>query len=261
MVTPMSHSHEGEDHGAGVTQVDISPDAVVLVVEDDTDTRTLIDRFLRENGFRVIPARNGREMWDAIENAAIDLVLLDIMLPDTSGIDLCRAVRAQSKVPLIILSARGSETDRVLGLELGADDYIAKPFNRLELLARIRAVLRRAAETPDPARVGGSRKIGFDGWILDTARRELTAPDGAVIDLSAAEYDLLRAFSEHRQRVLALDQLLELSRHRVGDVFDRSIDVLVGRLRRNIEREDDSRLVIRTLRGAGYMFIASPRLL
>lgn len=255
----MTRSPTGGDHGAGITRVDAPSGAVILVVEDDTDTRVLIDRFLRENGFRVIPARNGPEMWDAIDNATVHLVLLDIMLPGTSGLDLCRALRGRSKVPVIILSARGSETDRVLGLELGADDYIAKPFSRPELLARIRAVLRRAAETPDPVRVGGSRKIGFDAWILDAARRELTAADGAVIDLSAAEYDLLLAFIEHPQRILTRDQLLELSRHRAGEVFDRSVDVLVGRLRRKIGREGDARPLIKTLRSAGYMFTASPR--
>lgn len=255
----MNHSRTGDNPDAANTWTDQPQGAVILVVEDDTETRALIDRFLRENGFRVIPARNGPEMWEAIDNATIDLVLLDIMLPGTSGLDLCRALRGRSKVPVIMLSARGSEMDRVLGLELGADDYIAKPFSRPELLARIRAVLRRAADTPDKVKLGGSRKIGFDGWILDTARRELTAADGAVIDLSAAEYDLLFAFIEHPQRVLTRGQLLELSRHRAGEVFDRSVDVLVGRLRRKVEREGETQPLIKTLRGAGYMFTASPR--
>jgi two-component system OmpR family response regulator len=162
-------------------------------------------------------------------------------------------------VPVIILSARGSETDRVLGLELGADDYIAKPFSRPELLARIRAVLRRVIEAPTPIGAADGRRIAFDGWTLDTSRRELIAADGAVIDLSAAEYDLLLAFIEHPQRVLTRDQLLELSRGRAGDVFDRSVDVLVARLRRKIERDDAARPLIKTMRGAGYMFAPSPR--
>lgn len=250
----------GHDHQPDTTaRHAIPPEAAILVVEDDAGTRSLIDRFLRENGFRVIPARDGREMWEAIEHATVDLVLLDIMLPGVSGLDLCRALRTKSRVPVIILSARGSETDRVLGLELGADDYIAKPFSRPELLARIRAVLRRVAEAPVPITATGARRIGFDGWTLDTSRRELIAADGAVIDLSAAEYDLLLAFIEHPQRVLTRDQLLELSRGRAGEVFDRSVDVLVGRLRRKIERDDDPRPLIKTLRGAGYMFTASPR--
>lgn len=255
----MRQFHDGKDHDAMISRVDLTPEALILVVEDDTDTRTLVARFLRQNGFRVNPARNGREMWEAIENTPVDLVLLDVMLPGTSGFDLCRALRGRSKVPVIILSARGSEGDRVLGLELGADDYIAKPFSRPELLARIRAVLRRVADTPNSVRLGGSHKVGFDGWVLDTARRELTAADGAVIDLSAAEYNLLLAFIEHPQRILTREQLLELSRHRTGGVFDRSVDVLVGRLRRKIEREHQSRLLIKTLRGAGYMFTADPR--
>lgn len=248
----------GEPHGA-TSRGALPPESVILIVEDDGGVRLLIDRFLRENGFRVIPARDGREMWEVLANASIDLVLLDIMLPGTSGLDLCRELRARSQVPIVILSARGSETDRVLGLELGADDYIAKPFSRPELLARIRAVLRRTAEGPARAQAAGGRNISFDDWTLDTGRRELLAKDGAVIDLSAAEYDLLLAFIEHPQRVLTRDQLLELARGRAADVLDRSIDVLVGRLRRKIERDDDARPLIKTLRGAGYMFTASPR--
>lgn len=240
-------------------RAELPPDAAILVVEDDGDTRMLIGRFLRENGYRVLATRDGREMWEVMKQLPIDLVLLDVMLPGTSGLDLCRELRTRSQVPIIMLTARGSETDRVLGLELGADDYIAKPFSRPELLARIRAVLRRASLPVDTARSVGSRRIGFDGWMLDTARRELIAPDGAGIDLSAAEYDLLLAFIEHPQRVLSRDQLLELSRNRAGDVFDRSIDVLVGRLRRKIEPDDGSPVLIKTLRGAGYMFTASPR--
>lgn len=258
-MSPLIPSTEGEERAGPAPRNTVPPEAAILVVEDDTGTRMLIDRFLRENGFRVVLARDGREMWEAIEHATVDLVLLDIMLPGTSGLDLCRALRERSKVPVIILSARGSETDRVLGLELGADDYIAKPFSRPELLARIRAVLRRAVGIPAPIGATGERKIGFDDWTLDTGRRELTAGDGAVIDLSAAEYDLLLAFIEHPQRVLTRDQLLELSRGRTGDVFDRSVDVLVGRLRRKVERDDDARPLIKTLRGAGYMFTANPR--
>lgn len=246
------------DRASSTPGTGLSPDATILVVEDDVGTRRLIERFLGENGFRVIPARDGREMWEAIDGAVIDLVLLDIMLPGTSGIDLCRMLRDRSRVPVIIVSARGSETDRVLGLELGADDYLAKPFSRPELLARIRAVLRRAAGAPEPITGRERAKIGFEGWVLDTGKRELIAADGAVIDLSAAEYDLLLAFIEHPQRVLTRDQLLELARGRVGEVFDRSVDVLVGRLRRKIERNADARPLIKTMRGAGYMFTASP---
>jgi two-component system OmpR family response regulator len=258
-MTPTDRPTADDIDPFALARAELVSDAAILVVEDDGDTRMLIGRFLRENGYRVLAARDGREMWEVAGQVPIDLVLLDVMLPGASGLDLCRDLRARSQVPIIMLTARGSETDRVLGLELGADDYIAKPFSRPELLARIRAVLRRAASPANTAQPGSHRRIGFDGWTLDTARRELVAPDGAGIDLSAAEYDLLLAFIEHPQRVLSRDQLLELSRNRVGDVFDRSIDVLVGRLRRKIEPEDGGPVLIKTLRGAGYMFTASPR--
>lgn len=205
----MTHSPDIEDRDGAIIGIDPPSNAVILVVEDDTETRMLIDRFLRENGFHVIPARNGPEMWDAIDNTTVHLVLLDIMLPGTSGLDLCRLLRAKSKIPVIILSARGAEMDRVLWLELGADDYIAKPFSRPELMARIRAVLRRAAEIPDQVMAGGSRKIGFDDWILDTARRELIAPDGAVIDLAlaAVSHDLRTPITRMRLRAGFLTDL------------------------------------------------------
>lgn len=229
----------------------------VLIVEDDTETRLLLTRFLQENGLRATGVRDGREMWDAVDELPIDLVLLDVMLPGTPGLDLCRALREKSDVPIVMLTARGSETDRVLGLELGADDYISKPFSRLELLARIRAVLRRRtiSITEPPSR--GQRMLEFLGWTLDLARRELHTPIGAGVDLSGAEYDVLLAFLEHPQRVLTRDQILELSRSRTGDVFDRSVDVLISRLRRKIEPENDHQSLIKTVRGAGYMFIPS----
>lgn len=237
----------------------LPPEARLLLVEDDGETRNLVARLLRENGMAVTTARDGREMWEAIQNSKVDLILLDVMLPGASGLDLCRELRARSSVPIIMLTAKGTEADRVVGLELGADDYIAKPFSRPELLARIRAVLRRAQAAPDQERAIGSRIIGFAGWILDTSRRELTAPDGSGTDLSTAEYDLLLAFLEHPQRILTRDQILEQSRHRVGAVFDRSVDVLVSRLRRKLEPNEVSVTCIKTVRGAGYMFCVTPR--
>jgi two-component system OmpR family response regulator len=233
---------------------DLPPSAHVLVVEDDGDTRLLLTRFLAENGLRATGVRDGREMWDVLERVPVDLVLLDIMLPGTTGLDLCRALREKSNVAIIMVTARGAETDRVLGLEFGADDYVAKPFSRPELLARIRAVLRRGS-APRSATEPGRRYLEFEGWRLDTARRELSAPGGGTVDLSGAEYDVLLAFLEHPQRVLTRDQILELSRNRAGDPFDRSVDVLVSRLRRKIEPENASRPLIKTVRGAGYMFV------
>ena len=228
----------------------------ILVVEDDTGTRALLARFLGENGFRATGARNGPEMWEALEGTAIDLVLMDVMLPGASGLDLCRAVRRTSAVPIIMVTARGSETDRVLGLELGADDYVPKPFSRAELLARVRAVLRRGrgiVEEPSGARI---RRMRFASWVLDTARHELTAPDGAVVEISGAEYAVLLAFLEHPQRVMTRDRILELSRNRIGEVFDRSVDVLVSRLRRKRGAPEEASEMIKTVRGAGYLFAA-----
>lgn len=230
----------------------------VLVVEDDRDTRLLVARLLREGGLRVSAARDGREMWETIEHSTVDLILLDIMLPGTSGLDLCRTIRQSSIVPIIMLTARGSETDRVVGLELGADDYIAKPFSPAELLARVRAVLRRSTGLMLADEGRRSRRITFESWVLDVARRELLDPNGVVIDLSTAEFDLLLAFVEHPQRVLSRDQLLELSRQRVGDVFDRSIDVLVSRLRRKLEADPLQPGLIKTVRNMGYLFVPRP---
>jgi two-component system OmpR family response regulator len=233
----------------------LTPEAHVLVVEDDGEMRNLIAKFLRQNGYRATGARDGREMWETLANAAVDLILLDVMLPGQSGLDLTRALRAKSQVPIIMVTARGDETDRVLGLELGADDYIPKPFSRPELLARIRAVLRRAQGNDQRASGLVADRLLFAGWALDTRRRELTAPDGVAVDLSGGEYDLLLAFCEHAQRVLSRDQLLDLARNRVSDALDRTVDVMVSRLRRKMEPTEESPTIIKTIRGAGYMFV------
>lgn len=233
----------------------LDPEAHVLVVEDDAAMRHLITRLLRENGFRATGVRDGREMWETLRNTAIDLVLLDVMLPGPSGLDLLRMLRAErAALPVVMVTAKGAEADRVIGLELGADDYLPKPFGRRELLARIRAVLRRAGPSAGgPGGAARAHRLRFDRWTVDLARRELVAPGGAVVDLSGAEYDLLLAFLEHPQRVLARDQILELSRGRLADPNDRSVDVLVSRLRRKLE--DGGTAMIKTVRGAGYMFL------
>lgn len=235
----------------------LDAEAHILVVEDDGEMRLLLARLLRENGFAVSAARDGREMRDVLAHAAppVDLVLLDVMLPGTSGMDLLRELRAVSRMPVMMLTARGEETDRVLGLEFGADDYVTKPFGRRELVARIRAVLRRAPGAMDAPAVTG-RLLRFAGWTLDTGRRELSSPAGAAVDLSGAEYDLLMAFLSRPQRVLGRDQLLEVGSRRLGDAFDRSVDVQVSRLRRKIEPEAGMPPLIKTVRGAGYVFVA-----
>jgi two-component system, OmpR family, response regulator len=224
---------------------------VILLVEDDPALRTLTTRALQENGYVVRPCATAPEMWIALEAGPVDLVLLDFMLPGTSGIDLCRQLRRESEVPIIFVSAKGSETDRVIGLELGADDYIAKPFGTRELIARVRAVLRRGGLERSQAE-RGQGVAEFDGWSVSFPRRELTSPGGAVVDLTGAEFDLLAALIDHPQRVIARERLIELSRTRMGDSSDRSIDVLVSRVRRKLSSAGKDAPII-TVRGVGYM--------
>jgi len=247
-----------KDPGADLRDA-LSPQPHVLIVEDDGEMRHLIARHLRDNGFTVTPARDGREMREVLRAAgvSVDLILLDVMLPGTSGVELLRELRTSSKIPVVFLTARAEEMDRVLGLEFGADDYIVKPFGRRELVARLRAVLRRTSDVPDaPAPAGIADALVFDDWVLNIGRRELTAPDGSLVDLSGAEYDLLMAFLTHPQRVLSREELLETARRRIGDIFDRSIDVLVSRLRRKIEPLEGSPALIKTVRGSGYVLVA-----
>ncbi|WP_242138918.1 response regulator transcription factor [Sphingomonas sp. TREG-RG-20F-R18-01] len=231
-----------------------TPPTIVLV-EDDPALRTLTTRALQEHGYLVRPAASAPEMWLAMEAGPVDLVLLDIMLPGTDGIELCRKLRQQSNVPIIFVSARGSETDRVVGLELGADDYLAKPFGTRELTARIRAVLRRV-DAPRDARDREQGLLRFDGWTVNLPRRELRSPSGAVVDLTGAEFDLLTSLLDHAGRVIARERLIELSRTRMGDSTDRSVDVLVSRLRRKLSVGDQPPPIV-TVRGVGYMFNAT----
>ncbi|MGQ3356387.1 MAG: response regulator [Phreatobacter sp.] len=226
--------------------------ASLLVVDDDGEILSLVAKFLRGNGFRVHTARNGVEMTEALGRTPVDLIVLDLMLPGTSGLDLCRNLRRTSSIPVVMLTAKGDDIDRIIGLEVGADDYLPKPFNPRELLARVNAVLRRSRGGGAQADRAG-RGFAFDGWRLDTLKRELTNPAGVVVDLSTGEYDLLLAFLEAPQRVLSRDFLLDAARNRTSDAFDRTIDVQVSRLRRKIGGPAD---LIKTVRGAGYMFTA-----
>ena len=228
----------------------------ILIVEDDPALRVLLGRRLQENGFKPAMAQSAPEAWRILKEMSVDLVLLDIMLPGTSGLDICKAIRRESDIPIIIVSARGEETDRILGLELGADDYVPKPFSTKELIARIRAVLRRGSPdwTPNRETQGMMR---FSGWTLDTRRHELMAPAGATVDLSGAEYALLVVLLDNAQRVIGRERLLELSRSRLGESSDRSIDVLISRLRRKLSQDDAGKDLIRTIRGVGYMMTAA----
>jgi two-component system OmpR family response regulator len=225
----------------------------VLVVDDDGQILSLVAKFLRANGFRVHTARSGAEMSEALKHTVIDLIVLDLMLPGRNGLDLCRDLRRTSSIPVIMLTAKGEETDRIIGLEVGADDYLPKPFNPRELLARINAVLRRMRSPDQLPFERGGRAIQFAGWRLDTLKRELTDPRGVVVDLSTGEYDLLLAFLEAPQRVLTREFLLDAARNRSIDAFDRSIDVQVSRLRRKLDSVED---LIKTVRGVGYLFAA-----
>jgi two-component system OmpR family response regulator len=230
--------------------------ASILVVDDDHDIRTLLAAFLESHGFTVATARDGGEMQRQLEQGRHDLAILDLMLPGQDGLELCRLLRQRSTMPIIMLTARAEETDRIVGLEIGADDYVTKPFNPRELLARIRAVLRRSAGM---AAAGlqdmPARSFRFDGWALSMERRELTNPAGVMVDLSTGEFDLLAAFLEAPNRVLTREHLLEAARNQPDAVFDRAIDVQVSRLRKKIEPEESSPPMIRTIRGAGYLFV------
>jgi two-component system OmpR family response regulator len=227
----------------------------LLVVDDDREIRDLVCRLLQKHGYRVETARDARAMEDVLATARIDLVILDVMLPGKSGLDICRELRAKSPVPILMLTAMGDETDRIVGLEMGADDYLAKPFNPRELLARIRAILRRVATAASSGPAAPAPKcLRFAGWKLDLGRRRLEAPDGVIVDLTTGEYELLIAFAERPQRVLTRNQLLDLARGRDAVPFDRSIDVQVSRIRRKIEGDPRAPAMIVTVRGDGYMF-------
>jgi len=229
-------------------------EAHILVVDDDAQIRQLAAKLLRGHGYRVSLARDGREMREALQTAHMDLVILDIMLPGGNGLDLCREIRAGSSIPVIMLTALGSDTDRIVGLEIGADDYLPKPFNPRELLARINAVLRRARGSAANPQSNAIHLV-FEGWSLDTRRRELTNPSGAVVDLSTGEYDLLLTFLEYPQRVLTRDQLMDGAKHRTATGFDRAIDIQVSRLRKKLEGDPGAPEMIKTIRGTGYMFV------
>lgn len=232
----------------------------ILVVDDDREIRDLLARFLGRHNYRVTVAADGKEMRKALEDWAIDLVVLDLMLPGEDGLTLCRNLRAESDLPVIMLTAMGEDTDRIIGLEMGADDYLPKPFNPRELLARMKAVLRRAGSDRGararPAAEDEDRDtvVTFAGWRFNLDARELHSPDGALVQLSGGEFELLAAFTSRPQRVLSRDQLLDLARGRDAQAFDRAIDVQVSRLRRKIEQDPANPALIKTVRGGGYMF-------
>jgi two-component system OmpR family response regulator len=231
----------------------MDPTIHVLVVDDHRDIRDLLSQFLSQYGLRVTTAAGGGEMKQALRTASIDLVVLDIMMPGEDGLSLCRHLRSTSQTPVILLTAVAEETDRIIGLEMGADDYLTKPFSPRELLARIKAVLRRTQSLPAQHPVS-DEKIAFAHWVLDVARRELSSSDGVGVALSSAEFSLLTTFVNHPHRVLSRDQLLDLTRGREAVALDRSIDNQVSRLRRKIELDPSNPVLIKTVWGGGYLF-------
>ena len=228
----------------------------ILVVDDDREIRDLLARFLERNRFRVTAVRDGREARRAWANGNYQLVVLDLMLPGESGLDLARWMRSQGNLPIVMLTAMGDETDRIIGLELGADDYLPKPFNPRELMARMRAVMRRTGERDERRPETENRVLRFAGWTLEPLRRRLLNPDGAEVPLTGGEYDLLLALIERANRVLTRDMLLDLLRGRQAGPFDRAIDVAISRLRRKLEDDGRNAQVIKTVRGGGYVLAA-----
>ncbi len=228
----------------------------LLVVDDDQEIRVLLNRFLNKQGFRVSIAADSTEMQEILAKWKIDLVVLDRMLPGKDGLSICKELRATSKVPVVMLTVLGEENDRIEGFNVGVDDYIAKPFNPHELLARVRAVLRRTHMVPPSNAEGFGRLLKFGHWRLDIARRQLTARTGTLVDLSATEFDLLATFAERPGIVLSRDQLLDLAGGQVEMPFDRKIDMQVSRLRRKIEDDPKNPILIQTVRGGGYRFAA-----
>ena len=228
----------------------------ILVVDDDPEIRHLLRQYLEKNGYQVTAVGEGGGMWMTLERSRVDLIVLDLMLPGVDGLELCRDLRARSKVPVIMLTARGDEMDRVLGLEMGADDYLAKPFSARELLARIKVVLRRVRDLPVDPLADSPERLAFNGWTLDTRTQHLTSPDGLVVPLSQAEFRLLQTLLIHPNRALTRDQLLDLTQGRDARPFDRSIDVLIGRLHRHLGDDAREPELIKTVRGRGYMLAA-----
>jgi two-component system OmpR family response regulator len=236
--------------------IEMMPTPHLLIVDDDRAIRDLLTKFFVQHGYRVSVAAEGRAMLQVLQAARIDLIVLDVMLPGEDGLSLCRRLRADSTIPIIMLTAKGEDTDRIVGLEMGADDYLPKDFNPRELLSRVRAVLRRSTNPPAKELSTSSQVLEFHGWRIVLARRQLFSPAGALVPLRSGEYDLLLALVERPQRVLTRDQLLDLVRGRSANVFARSIDVQISRLRRKIEADPKEPAFIKTVRSGGYVFAA-----
>jgi two-component system, OmpR family, response regulator len=227
--------------------------AHILVVDDDRDINTLLSEYLEKNGYKALSAGDGKAMWKALDENRVDLIVLDLNLPGEDGLTLCRNLRTRSNIPVIMLTARGEPLDRILGLEMGADDYLPKPFEPRELFARIRSVLRRTQSLPPSMQDAEPQQMRFAGWMMDFTARHLINPEGVVVALSGAEFRLLKIFLEHANRVLSRDQLLNLTQGRDADPFDRSIDLQISRLRQKLGEDARSPQIIKTVRNEGYV--------
>jgi len=233
----------------------VNDQAHILVVDDDRDIRKPLAEYLRRHGFRTSVAADGREMDKALAAASVDLVVLDIMMPGEDGLAICRRLQGTSQIPVILLTALGEPTDRIVGLEIGADDYVTKPFEPRELLARVKSVLRRSQMLPR-RQMHSTGRVTFDGWRFDFARKEIVGEDGVVVRLSSGEHLLLVSLIEHAGLVLTRDQLLDLTKGRQTQLFDRSIDNQISRLRRKLEQDPKNPRIILTKWGGGYVFAA-----
>lgn len=234
----------------------MEPAPHIALVDDHRDIRDLVSKYLSQHGYRVSVAENGVALRRLLERSAPDLVVLDIMMPGEDGLSVCRHLRSTTNLPIIFLTAMAEETERIIGLEIGADDYLTKPFNPRELLARIKAVLRRVNSLPPQRDKLKAKSLRFDRWLLNVGRRELVNAEGVGVPLSTAEFRLLKAFLDHAGLVLSRDQLLDITAGRAAEIFDRSIDNQVSRLRKKIELDPKTPILIRTHWGGGYSFTA-----
>ena len=232
----------------------MSDNGHILVVDDQQEICDVVREYLTSEGYRVSTAHDGTAMRRVLSQTPADLVILDLMLPGEDGLTLARSLRSQSGIGIIILTGRGETVDRIIGLEMGADDYLPKPFHLRELLARVKSVLRRVQSRADDAQQPTRSRALFAGWKLDLASRELLSPSGKDVRLTTGEFDLLAAFVNHANQVLSRDRLLDLARNREAGPFDRTIDVQVGRLRRKLEDDPENPSLIKTVRGSGYIF-------
>ncbi|HZV98522.1 MAG TPA: response regulator [Methylophilaceae bacterium] len=227
--------------------------ANILIVDDDLDIRTLLAEYLEEHGYKPLQAVDGNEMWKLLDSEQVHLVVLDFNLPGANGLKLCRELRLQSDIPIIMLTARSAALDRILGLEMGADDYVCKPFEPRELLTRIRNILRRAHVPSPEQKATEVNRLQFAGWTLDLVARHMLNPQGVIVALSGAEYRLLKIFLDHPNQVLSRDQLFILTQGREAEAFDRTVDIQVSRLRQKLEQDSRDPQIIKTVRNEGYV--------